>query len=66
MREYGLIKLKSSGDLKADIKILSEQLNQSETETLVRSMVDTGKDHCRYAKQHFGPWAAVLPAMWAA
>lgn len=43
MREYGLIKLKSSGDLKADIKILSEQLNQSETETLVRSMVDTVK-----------------------
>lgn len=43
MREYGLVKLKSSGDMKADIKILSEQLNQSETETLVRSMVDTVK-----------------------
>ena len=34
LQAKGLIELKSKGDAKADIKILSEQLNQSETETL--------------------------------
>lgn len=35
LREAGLIKLKSHGDIKADIKILSEQLDQMQTQTLI-------------------------------
>ena len=35
IRQAGLVKLKSIGDIKADIKILTEQLNQGETQTLV-------------------------------
>jgi SPP1 family phage portal protein len=34
IREKGLIKLKSIGECKGDIKILSEQLDQSQTQTL--------------------------------
>ena len=34
IRQKGLIELKSIGENKADVKILSEQLNQSETQTL--------------------------------
>jgi SPP1 family phage portal protein len=34
LQAKGLIELKSKGEAKADIKILSEQLNQTETETL--------------------------------
>lgn len=34
IRQKGLIELKSVGENKADVKILSEQLNQSETQTL--------------------------------
>lgn len=34
LRVKGLIELKSTGENKADVKILSEQLNQSETQTL--------------------------------
>lgn len=43
IREAGMLVLKSVGENRADFKILSEQLNQSESETLVRSMVDTIK-----------------------
>lgn len=41
LQRKGLIELKSVGDNKADIKILSEQLNQSETQTLKRDMYQT-------------------------
>ena len=34
VRERGLIELMSTGDSQADVKILSEQLNQTETQTL--------------------------------
>lgn len=34
LQAKGLIELKSTGDNKADVKILSEQLNQTETQTL--------------------------------
>ena len=34
IREKGLVELKSVGDNKADIKIISEQLNQDQTQTL--------------------------------
>ena len=35
LRSAGLVKLKSIGDVKADLKILAEQLDQSQTQTLV-------------------------------
>jgi SPP1 family phage portal protein len=41
LREYGLIKLKSSGDQKADVKEIATQLNQSETQTLIDYMYQT-------------------------
>lgn len=41
LREAGLIKLKSHGDNKADIKILSEQLDQMQTQELVNYMYQT-------------------------
>lgn len=41
LREAGLIKLKSSGAEKADIKIMAEQLNQQQTQTLVDYMHQT-------------------------
>ena len=34
LREKGLLALKSTGDCKADVKILSEQLDQNQTQTL--------------------------------
>jgi SPP1 family phage portal protein len=41
LREAGLVKLKSIGDIKADLKILAEQLDQSQTQTLVDYMYQT-------------------------
>ena len=41
LRDAGLIKLKSVGENKADIKILSEQLDQEQTQTLVDYMYQT-------------------------
>lgn len=41
LREAGLIKLKSIGDVKADLKILAEQLDQSQTQTLIDYMYQT-------------------------
>lgn len=41
LREAGLVKLKSTGDVKADIKIISEELSQSETQTLINYMYQT-------------------------
>jgi SPP1 family phage portal protein len=41
LREAGLIKLKSVGEIKADLKILAEQLDQSQTQTLVDYMYQT-------------------------
>lgn len=38
IRENGLISLKSTSENKADLKVLSEQLNQSETQTLKDDM----------------------------
>lgn len=43
LREAGLIKLKSFGENKADIKELVSQLDQTQTQTLVANMVDTVK-----------------------
>jgi SPP1 family phage portal protein len=39
--QYGLVKLKSIGDIKADIKILNESLDQSQTQTLTDYMYQT-------------------------
>lgn len=41
IRDAGLIKLKSVGDNKADLKEIAAQLNQSETQTLVDYMYQT-------------------------
>jgi SPP1 family phage portal protein len=41
LREAGLIKLKSSGDQKADVKEIATQLNQTETQTLIDYMYQT-------------------------
>ncbi len=42
LREAGLVKLKSSGsDMKADLKILAEQLDQQQTQTLIDYMYQT-------------------------
>jgi len=41
IREAGLIKLKSFGDNKADIKVIAEQLDQQQTQTLVDYMYQT-------------------------
>lgn len=38
MRAYGLVTLKSVGELKADLKLLSEQLDQTQTQILVEKM----------------------------
>lgn len=39
IREKGLVELKSVGDAKADIKIISEQLDQSQTQTLKNDLI---------------------------
>lgn len=39
LREKGLIALKSVGDSKADIKIISEQLDQNQTQTLKEDLI---------------------------
>jgi SPP1 family phage portal protein len=41
LREAGLVKLKSVGDVKADLKILAEQLDQDQTQTLIDYMYQT-------------------------
>lgn len=41
LQEKGLVCLKSSGENKADIKIMSETLSQSDTQTLKRDMYQT-------------------------
>lgn len=41
LREAGLIKLKSFGENKADLKVIAEQLDQSQTQTLVDYMYQT-------------------------
>jgi SPP1 family phage portal protein len=41
IREAGLIQLKSIGDAKADVKILSEELNQQQNQTLKDDMYNT-------------------------
>lgn len=40
IREMGIVPLKSTADSKGDIKILSEELNQSQTQTLVDYIYD--------------------------
>ena len=40
IREMGIVPLKSTADSKGDIKILSEELNQSQTQTLVDHIYD--------------------------
>lgn len=41
IREAGLVQLKSFGDNKADIKIIAEQLDQQQTQTLIDYMYQT-------------------------
>ena len=50
LKKKGMILLKSSGENKADIKILSEQLNQSESQTLLDSLYDEIADVCAIPK----------------
>lgn len=44
IREAGLIKLKSVGENKADIKEINEQLDQTQTQVLIDHMKDTVKE----------------------
>lgn len=44
IRQAGMIVLKSVGENKADFKILSEQLNQTETQTLKNDMMDAVRE----------------------
>lgn len=44
MRSWGLVKLKSTDSMKADLKILSEQLDQTQTQTLVDDMLARVKE----------------------
>lgn len=46
IREAGMIALKSIGENKADFKILSEELDQQQTETLVDNLYDTALRIC--------------------
>lgn len=41
INKYGLVKLKSFGENKADIKIIAEQLDQQQTQTLIDYMYQT-------------------------
>ncbi len=43
MRQSGFVKLKTMGDVKAEIKLIAEQLDQMQTQTLIDCMVDTSK-----------------------
>lgn len=44
LNQYGLVKIKSFGELKADVKIIAEQLDQSQTQTLIDYMHQTVLD----------------------
>lgn len=50
LKKKGMILLKSSGENKADIKILSEQLNQTQTQTLLDSIYDEIAEICAIPK----------------
>jgi len=54
IKEAGMICLKSTGDNKADFTILSEQLNQSETQTLVDYMYQTVLTICGMPNRNGG------------
>ena len=41
IREAGMVVLKSIGENKADLKVISETLNQGETQTLKRNLIDS-------------------------
>ena len=51
IREAGMIVLKSVGENKADFKILSEQLNQTETQTLKEDMLAAVREICGMPSQ---------------
>lgn len=51
IREAGMIILKSVGENKADFKILAEQLNQSETQTLKEDMLRAVREICGVPSQ---------------
>ena len=46
IRKYGMVNLKSNGENKADIKILSEVLNQDQTQTTLNSLYEQIMDKC--------------------
>ena len=50
LRDAGLITLKSFGDNKADLKIIAEQLDQQQTQTLIDYMHQTILDIVGYAE----------------
>jgi SPP1 family phage portal protein len=51
IRQAGMIVLKSVGENKADFKILTEQLNQSETQTLKDDMLTAVREICGMPSQ---------------
>lgn len=54
IREKGLIELKSVGDNKGDIKILSEQLNQDQTQTLKEDLIQRVREIVGLPSQNSG------------
>lgn len=46
IRQYGMVNLKSNGENKADIKIMSEVLNQDQTQTTLDNLYEQIMDKC--------------------
>lgn len=54
IRQSGMVYLKSNGDNKSDIKVISEQLNQSETQTLKDDLYNTVLTICNMPNRNGG------------
>ena len=54
IREAGMVVLKSIGENKADLKVISETLNQGETQTLKRNIIDSINEICGIPSQSNG------------
>lgn len=54
IRDKGLIELKSIGENKADIKIISEELSQDQTQTLKNDLIQRVRDICGLPSQGDG------------
>lgn len=54
LRDAGLVKLKSFADNKADIKVIAEQLDQQQTQTLINYLHQTVLDICGMPNRNGG------------